>query len=116
VKGLPADIGGTCDPAISGGSSPGVLEVDYAEHVVIPEQDTLPGLCLRYGVSAASIRKANRFSGDSLLLAPQKLIIPLSLSKTTPSGLCFQDTDSVQYKIRAFLASCPSLSRIEAKA
>lgn len=37
----------------------------YFEHVVM-EEDTLPGLCLRYHVSATTLRRVNVFSGNNI--------------------------------------------------
>ena len=36
------------------------------EHVVMPD-DTLAGLCIRYGVSARALRRLNRIDGDRLM-------------------------------------------------
>ena len=36
------------------------------EHVVLPG-DTLAGLCIRYGVSARSLRRLNRLDGDQVM-------------------------------------------------
>lgn len=44
-------------------------------HRVLPT-DTFQGLCLRYKVTPAELRRANRMMGTNLQLGPEKLIIP----------------------------------------
>ncbi len=98
-----------------GPSGKGVLGVDYVEHVVMPT-DTLQGICLAYKVSSTKLRQANHFSGNSLTLAPKKLIIPLSKKALRSGYIRVQDTDSKEYKMAAFQAQFPKLSLTEAKA
>lgn len=98
-----------------GPSGKGVLGVDYVEHVVMPT-DTLQGICLSYKVSSTKLRQANHFSGNSLTLAPKKLIIPLSKKALRSGYIRVQDTDSKEYKMAAFQAQFPKLSLTEAKA
>lgn len=59
----------------------------YVEHEVLPT-DTLQGICLAYGVSATRLRMENKFSGNTLLMAPRKLRIPVNLDtrKGSSSG------------------------------
>lgn len=96
-------------------SSAGVLGVDYVEHVVLPS-DTLQGLCLAYKISATRLRQVNHFSGTSLLLAPKKLIIPLTKKNLRTGFIRVQDKDSRDYKLHALLAELPSLKEAEATA
>jgi LysM repeat protein len=97
----------------------GVLGVDYLEHVVLPS-DTLQGICLAYKISSQKLRQANCFSGNTLLLAPKKLVIPISPQQAGRVGfgpiVRGQDTESKEYKIHALLAGFPDLSVAEAKA
>jgi LysM repeat protein len=93
----------------------GVLGVDYVEHVVLPT-DTLQGICLAYKISSTRLRQANCFSGNSLLLAPNKLVIPLSKKALRSGFIRVQDTDAKEYKLHAMLAEFPDLSMTEAKA
>jgi hypothetical protein len=99
---------------VLGPSGLGVLGVDYVEHVILPT-DTFQGICLAYKINTTRLRQANRFSGSSLLLAPKKLIIPLS-EKALRSGFIMQDTDAKEYKLHAFLEEFADLSLTEAKA
>lgn len=93
----------------------GVLGVDYVEHVVLPT-DTLQGICLSYKISSTRLRQANCFSGNSLLLAPNKLVIPISKKALRSGFIRVQDTDAKEYKLHAMLAEFPDLSMTEAKA
>jgi LysM repeat protein len=93
----------------------GVLGVDYVEHVILPT-DTLQGICLAYNISSTKLRQANHFSGNSLLLAPKKLVIPLSKKALRAGYIRVQDTDAKEYKLHAFLAEFSDLSLTEAKA
>jgi hypothetical protein len=103
------------------GAKAGVLGVDYLEHVVLPS-DTLQGICLAYKISSQRLRQANCFSGNNLLLAPKKLIIPLYGPNSSgavargPTVVRPQATDSPEYKIRYLQAEFPDLSVAEAKA
>ena len=49
---------------------------DYLLHSV-QETDTFQGICLKYKLKATVLRQANYFSGNSLLSAPDILVIPL---------------------------------------
>lgn len=98
-----------------GPSGKGVLGVDYVEHVILPT-DTMQGICLAYKVSANRLKRANHFSGESLLLAPKKLVIPISKQALRQGYLRVQDTDSKEYKMHAIQAECPMLGVTEAKA
>lgn len=98
-----------------GPSGLGVLGVDYVEHVIMPS-DTLQGICLAYKINSTRLRQANHFSGNSLLLAPKKLVIPLSKKALRSGFIRVQDTDAKEYKLHAFLAEFADLSLTEAKA
>jgi LysM repeat protein len=100
---------------VLGPSGKGVLGVDYVEHVILPT-DTLQGICLAYKISSTRLRQANHFSGNSLLLAPKKLVIPLSKKALRSGFIRVQDTDAKEYKLHAFLAEFADLSLTEAKA
>lgn len=98
-----------------GPSGKGILGVDYVEHVILPT-DTLQGICLAYKINSTRLRQANHFSGHSLLLAPKKLVIPISQKALRSGFIRIQDTDAKQYKLHAFLAEFPKLSSAEASA
>ena len=53
------------------------------EHVVLPG-DTLAGLCIRYGVSARSLRRLNRLDGDQVMQHAVLRIPPSSRRRQTP--------------------------------
>eukprot|EP00584_Thalassiosira_punctigera_P010002 CAMPEP_0172537994 /NCGR_PEP_ID=MMETSP1067-20121228/9486_1 /TAXON_ID=265564 ORGANISM="Thalassiosira punctigera, Strain Tpunct2005C2" /NCGR_SAMPLE_ID=MMETSP1067 /ASSEMBLY_ACC=CAM_ASM_000444 /LENGTH=1848 /DNA_ID=CAMNT_0013323403 /DNA_START=213 /DNA_END=5759 /DNA_ORIENTATION=+ len=61
----------------AGRSNNAVASTSYIEHEVL-RTDTLQGLCLAYKISATRLRMENKFSGDSLQLAPKTLRIPVS--------------------------------------
>jgi hypothetical protein len=65
---------------------PRLEDPNYFEHEIQPS-DTFTGICLRYKVSAAQLRKANGgFSGTNLFLAPNPLKIPRQeMKKEKPS-------------------------------
>lgn len=98
-----------------GPSGKGVLGVDYLEHVILPT-DTLQGICLAYKISSTRLKQANHFSGSSLLLAPKKLVIPISKQALRSGFIRVQDTDAKEYKLYSFLAEYRDLSMIEARA
>jgi LysM repeat protein len=81
----------------------GILGVDYVQHVVLPT-DTLQGICLTYKINSTKLKMANHFSGNSLNLAPKKLVIPISAAALRQGFLRVQDTDAKEYKLHAFLA------------
>ena len=54
------------------------------EHVVLPG-DTLAGLCIRYGVSARSLRRLNRLDGDQVM-QHAVLRIPPARRRQTPQA------------------------------
>mmetsp|Transcript_26103 Transcript_26103/g.40001 ORF Transcript_26103/g.40001 Transcript_26103/m.40001 type:complete len:338 (+) Transcript_26103:111-1124(+) len=87
----------------------------YFEHVVLPT-DTLQGLCLQYKVSATKLRQMNRFSGSNLLLAPDKLMVPVSEDAIKQGQVRKQDRTSKTFKTQAFIAELRSMSAFEAKA
>ena len=98
-----------------GPSGKGVLGVDYLEHVILPT-DTLQGICLAYKISSTRLKQANHFSGGSLLLAPKKLVIPISKQALRSGFIRVQDTDAKEYKLYSFLAEYRELSMTEARA
>jgi LysM repeat protein len=59
------------------------------EHVVM-EDDTFPGLCLQYHISAVQLRRANCFSGNSIK-GFQTLRIPVSPNQPIEIQLSSQD-------------------------
>lgn len=98
-----------------GPSGKGILGVDYVEHVILPT-DTFQGICLAYKITASKLRRANHFSGESLTLAPKRLIIPISKKAIQQGYLRVQDTDSREYKLHAIQAEFPSFGLAEARA
>lgn len=88
-------------------------ESSYLEHVVLPT-DTLQGLCLAYKVSATQLRMENKFSGNSLQMAPKKLKIPMN-GVTKGMMIKTQDKTSSEFKLYSFLAEIPTMEQIEAK-
>lgn len=100
---------------IIGPSGKGILGVDYVEHVVLPN-DTMQGICIAYKIHPTALRKANHFSGCSLMLAPKKLVIPVSKKALRGGFLRVQDTASKEYKVHAIQAEVTDLSTTEATA
>jgi len=96
-------------------SGKGVLGVDYVEHVVLPT-DTFQGICLAYKIHPTKLRQANHFSGCSLLMAPKKLVIPVSKKALRSGFMRCQDTASKEYKLHALQAEIGELSVAEARA
>mmetsp|Transcript_14161 Transcript_14161/g.20223 ORF Transcript_14161/g.20223 Transcript_14161/m.20223 type:complete len:400 (+) Transcript_14161:118-1317(+) len=101
-----------------------VLNVsNYLEHYVLPT-DTLQGICLKYKINPMLLKRTNKFSGSSLILAPRRLIIPLqnfndnrkSRFDCAPPVIisgCIQDTASEDFKLSKFSFECPGLSQRE---
>ena len=79
--------------------------------------DTLQGICLSYKVSATRLRQANQFSGNTLSLAPKKLIIPLRLSKNglKNGAIRMQDRSTKEFKLQALMAEFTDLGSDDAK-
>ena len=50
------------------------------------------------------------------MLAPKKLVIPLSKKALRSGFIRVQDTDAKEYKLYSFLAEFPDLGMTEAKA
>lgn len=92
----------------------GIPGVDFVEHVVMPT-DTLQGLTLQYKVSATRLRQANQFSGNTLLLAPKKLIIPLSKNGLKTGAIRMQDRTTKDFKVQALMAEFTDMGQDEAK-
>lgn len=84
------------------------------DHVVLPT-DTLQGLCLAYKMSATRLRMENKFSGNSLQMAPKKLKIPV-VNATKGMMIRTQDTTSQEYKLYAVVAEIPTMELVESKA
>jgi len=91
--------------------------VDYIEHIVL-SSDTLQGICLSYKVSPTKVRQVNKFSGSTLLLAPQKLIIPINSKEflLDTKKIRLQDRNSKEFKIHAIINAFPSMNTSEASA
>lgn len=81
-------------------------DTKYLEHVVLPT-DTFQGLCLRYKVKPLVLRQLNKFSGNELMSAPKKLLIPCGKVNVQKSE--FQEASSESYKIRSFCARIKGL-------
>jgi len=95
-----------------GGSTSCIANKDdvlYLEHVILPS-DTLQGICLSYKISVSKLRRVNRFTGNSLLEAPKRLIIPITKANMD-SGFKQQDVESDDYKIYSLLADYPQASK-----
>ena len=92
----------------------GLPGIDYTEHIVLPS-DTLQGICLAYKISATRLRQVNQFSGNSLTMAPKKLIVPFSMQAIRSGFVKVQDQDSREYKIHSFLAEFPLLKEPDAQ-
>ena len=92
----------------------GIPGVDYVEHVVMPT-DTLQGICLSYKISATRLRQANQFSGSTLLLAPKKLIVPLSKNGLKNGAIRMQDRTTKEFKLQALMAEFTDLGSNDAK-
>lgn len=90
-------------------SEDAVEGVDYVIHTVLPA-DTFSGLCLRYKISALHLRRANRFSGTNLRLAPPRLVIPLGKNGAKGGSIRVQDKESPEYKLHELMAAVPGLS------
>lgn len=110
---------------IIGVSSSSPSEDCALEHVVMPT-DTLQGICIAYKVHPTALRRANHFSGNNLMLAPKKLIIPAPAKRKAAAAtgggarqrvpVAQQDTTSKEYKINSLQAKVKELSTAEATA
>ena len=89
-------------------------QLDYVEHVVLPT-DTLQGLCLAYRISATKLRMVNKFSGNSLTMAPSTLIIPLDHGDIESGKIRLQDKKSKEFKIHDIRSNVPELKYSEAE-
>jgi hypothetical protein len=102
----------------------------YREHLILP-QDTFHGICLFYKISPTDLRRANCFSGSSLLLAPRTLRIPIRLRDASSvndgnhTSSCSsrqqqqppqQDTSTTAYKVQALRHRFPAVQAPEAQA
>jgi hypothetical protein len=111
---VPAPSSSSAIVSDGGDKSYGTVGVDFVYHVVLPT-DTLQGICLAYKISTTRLRQANHFSGSSLVLAPKKLVVPISKQAQRQGYIRIQDTDTTEYKIHAFLAEFKDFDRAEAK-
>jgi LysM repeat protein len=86
---------------------------DFLEHKIQPT-DTFQGICLRYKITPTELRRANFFSGSSLILAPNPLRIPnsgnVAVTEAVPVNRPTRDA-----QIQAVMRKCPDLARSEAK-
>lgn len=102
------------DHATSSSLTSTTTTMTYIRHVVLPDQDTLPGLCLRYKVSALTIRRANGgFSGSNLRLAPAILKIPVTAAAAATAQ---QDVHDPAYKLTCLRHEFPALDPTQAAA
>jgi LysM repeat protein len=86
-------------------------DADIIIHKVEPT-DTFQGICLRYHISPTELRRANHFSGSSLLSAPSTLKIPVD-----PATLTYQSQMTREEQISNVVAAIGgNISRSEAKA
>ena len=92
----------------------GIPGVDYVEHVVM-RTDTLQGICLSYKISATRLRQANQFSGNTLLLAPKKLIVPMSKNGLKNGAIRMQVRTTKEFKLQALMAEFTDLGSNDAK-
>lgn len=74
-----------------------------------PARDTVSSLAIRYGVPAASLRRANALFSDHLLVARRTIVIPgewydgVSLSPRPPGG---EEEEARRGKIRRMMVAC----------
>ena len=95
----------------------------YLLHKVNRLIDTIPGICLRYKINARELRKVNKFSGESLILAPDYLKIPNSAvpnrgkASTSLGGLSDEEVKQIEMmnSVEKFVNVFPNLTRLEAK-
>ena len=108
-------VAGGSDNADGSNSSSQYCSIEaYVEHIVLPS-DTLQGICLSYKISASKLRQVNRFTGNSLLEAPKKLIIPLT-RRNVAVGIKQQDQNSKEYKTYYLISECSrKLSKVDAQ-
>lgn len=74
--------------------------------------DTLQSICFQYDVSPGKIRRANNFSGNDLVCAPERLVIPIS----TPQHVLTNDekVESLQSHLsKLFLSYDDAVSFLE---
>lgn len=80
----------------------------YYEHIVMPT-DTIQGICLKYKMKPMKLRQINKFSGNSLMFAPKKLLIPkrreLCNNMVLSTPIQPQDKTTKEYKIYYLLAT-----------
>jgi len=69
----------------------------FAEHVVMSD-DTLQGICLRYGTTVRVLKQYNNFPGENFRLCPT-LLIPLENNK---DKLRYQDLNDENIKMQLF--------------
>mmetsp|Transcript_597 Transcript_597/g.663 ORF Transcript_597/g.663 Transcript_597/m.663 type:complete len:219 (-) Transcript_597:168-824(-) len=82
-------------------------DCDYVSHQIEPS-DTFQGICIKYGVSALTLRRLNKFSGSNLILAPAILTVPLKRHVGGSSTIVTKDTQISQF-LNAF--RCHEISK-----
>jgi hypothetical protein len=82
---------------------------DDVLHFVDPATDTVSSLAIRYGVPAASLRRANALFSDHLLAAHRTVVVPgdlyggASLSPRPPGG---EEEEARKGRIRRLMVRC----------
>ena len=110
--------GGDAPPPLFPPSSPyAVAGSSPRRHEVLPT-DTFRGICLRYGVSSISLRRANHMLGDDLKLAPDVLVIPPPSGETNrrPTKPPTKEEKIASLVFKAKLHSRVELAHSEARA
>eukprot|EP00548_Thalassiothrix_antarctica_P000275 CAMPEP_0194145694 /NCGR_PEP_ID=MMETSP0152-20130528/18410_1 /TAXON_ID=1049557 /ORGANISM="Thalassiothrix antarctica, Strain L6-D1" /LENGTH=175 /DNA_ID=CAMNT_0038845997 /DNA_START=10 /DNA_END=537 /DNA_ORIENTATION=+ len=85
---------------------------EFIKHFIQPT-DTFQGICLKYKMNPTELRRANRFNGSNLALAPNPLTIPRI--GVTDTSLPAKKPLSKEEKIIRVLNRIPILSRSEAR-
>jgi hypothetical protein len=81
----------------------------------IQNTDTFQGICLRYKLTPTELRRANRFSGSNLQLAPNPLKIPKREGQIPSATLIQGPPLTREETILQLLNVFPGLARSEAK-
>ena len=75
-------------------------DTELTQYYDVQPDDTLQWICLKYGVKAADLRRANGFRGTTLKAAPDRLLIPGD--KATP-----RQWETKDDKIECLMSSAP---------
>lgn len=75
---------------------------DAIQYHDVQPNDTLQYICLKYGLKAVELRKANNFRGTNLKAAPERLIIP-GERKEVGSKMSIAEE-----LVQSFLSHCPT--------